>query len=190
MPTPAERSDNLQETHLTPQNPDPPSSSPAWSIAVAGTIRLVLFYGIAPWLLSLAGARHGWHAGMPSVPNLVGLAIIGGGVFLLLRCTSLHIASYSNPSPINSFPPFLLTNGPYRYSRNPMYVADITIWFGWSLFFGSIPVLVATFCFAGFLAFVSVPSEERHLSVHFGEEYELYKRSVHRWVGRRRTPVP
>jgi protein-S-isoprenylcysteine O-methyltransferase Ste14 len=158
---------------------------PAWWIAISGTIRLVLFYAVLPWVFSLVGTRHGWSTGTPGLPNLLGLAISGGGVFLLLWCTSLHIRSYSNLSPTDSFPPSLLVNGPYRFSRNPMYVADIAIWLGWSLFYGSTLVLLATFCFAGLLALVRVPSEERQLLERFGDEYQLYKTSVARWVGRR-----
>jgi len=122
---------------------------------------------------------------MPSLPNFLGLAITGVAAFLLLRCISLHITSYSSFAPIDSYPPFLLVDGPYRFSRNPMYVADIAIWAGWALFYGSIPVLLATLCFACILAFVNVPSEERQLLARFGDEFQLYKSSVPRWVGRR-----
>lgn len=71
-----------------------------------------------------------------------------------------------------------------------MYVADAAIWLGWALFYGGIAVLLATLCFASFLAFVGAPSEERELLTRFGDEYESYKSSVPRWVGLRRNPVP
>jgi protein-S-isoprenylcysteine O-methyltransferase Ste14 len=70
-----------------------------------------------------------------------------------------------------------------------MYVADITIWLGWALFYGSTLVLLATFCFAALLGLVMVPSEERRLLERFGNNYQLYKSSVPRWVGRRQ-PSP
>jgi len=175
---------------LRTNRPYLPPSLPAWSIAIGGVIRLVIFYAIVPWVLSLVGPRYGWSAGMPSLPNLLGLAITGGGVSLLLWCISLHITSYSSLSPSDSYPPSLLVGGPYRFSRNPMYIADVAIWLGWALFYGSIPVLIAALCFAGFLAFVPVPSEERQLLARFGDEYQLYKRSVPRWVGRRHRPAP
>ena len=167
-----------------------PPSLPAWFIAIGGVIRLVIFYAIVPWVLSLVGPRYGWSAGMPGLPNLLGLAITGGGVFLLLWCINLHITRYSTLSPIETYPPFLLVGGPYRFSRNPMYIADVAIWLGWALFYGSIPVLLASLCFAGFLAFVHVRSEERQLLARFGDEYQLYKSSVPRWVGRRHRPAP
>lgn len=54
------------------EEPELSSSSPAWFIAVTGTVRLVIFYAIVPWALSLTGPRHGWSAGVPSLPNLLG----------------------------------------------------------------------------------------------------------------------
>jgi protein-S-isoprenylcysteine O-methyltransferase Ste14 len=126
---------------------------------------------------------------MPSLPNFVGLTLSGGGVFLLLWCTSLHINSYSNLPPTDAYPPFLLVDGPYRFSRNPMYIADVAIWLGWALFYGSIPVLLATLCFASLLAFVRVPSEERQLLDRFGDEYQVYRVAVARWIGRHQ-PFP
>jgi protein-S-isoprenylcysteine O-methyltransferase Ste14 len=71
-----------------------------------------------------------------------------------------------------------------------MYVADVAIWLGWALFYGSIPVLLTALCFAAFIALVTAPSEERQLLAHFGDEYRLYMRSVRRWVGRRHQPTP
>ena len=168
--------------------PNLPRLSPTWSITVAGIIRLVIFYGIVPWALSRVGARYGWSEGMPSLLNILGLVITGGGVLVLLWCTSLHINSFSKPSPIESYPPLLLVGGPYRVSRNPMYIADLAMWLGWAFFYGSIPVLLATLCFGGILALVSVPAEERQLLARFGDEYQLYKSSVPRWIGRQ--PVP
>jgi protein-S-isoprenylcysteine O-methyltransferase Ste14 len=68
-----------------------------------------------------------------------------------------------------------------------MYLADVAIWLGWALFYGSILVLLATFCFAALLGLVMVPSEERRLLERFGNKYHLYTTSVPRWLGRRQT---
>jgi len=77
---------------------------------------------------------------------------------------------------------FLLVRGPYKLSRNPMYIPDFTILLGWALFYGSLAVPLAGLAFAAFLAFVLVPSEERQLMERFGTEYLRYKNSVPRWV--------
>jgi steroid 5-alpha reductase family enzyme len=39
-------------------------------------------------------------------------------------------------------PFYLLTQGPYRYTRNPMYLGGLAIWLGWAAFYGSGAVFV------------------------------------------------
>lgn len=39
-------------------------------------------------------------------------------------------------------PSYLLMRGPYRFTRNPMYVAELGLWLGWTIFFGSPAVLI------------------------------------------------
>ena len=40
-------------------------------------------------------------------------------------------------------PDYLVTDGPYRFSRNPLYVGDIVMWVGWAVVFGS-PAIAST----------------------------------------------
>ncbi len=40
-------------------------------------------------------------------------------------------------------PAYLVTEGPYRFSRNPIYLAEGIIWLGWIVFFGSLVILAA-----------------------------------------------
>lgn len=87
---------------------------------------------------------------------------------------------------MDSRPRFLLVSGPYKFSRNPLYIADSVILLGWAIFYGSIAVLIGCLTFGAFLAFVLVPSEERQLQEQFGDEYARYRDSVPRWVGKLR----
>jgi protein-S-isoprenylcysteine O-methyltransferase Ste14 len=78
-------------------------------------------------------------------------------------------------------PERLVTGGPYRYTRNPMYLAHLIFMLGLALVFRS---------WAGFalLAFHiiwfqrRVCSDEAHLADLFGESYRLYHRTVKRWI--------
>jgi protein-S-isoprenylcysteine O-methyltransferase Ste14 len=117
---------------------------------------------------------------------MLGLGLITAGFSVLLWCISLHFKHYSTRVPMDSRPRFLLLHGPYKISRNPLYISDVTILLGWALFYGSLAVFLAGLAFAAFLAFVLVPSEERQLLDRFGNEYLTYKNSVPRWVGRPR----
>ena len=78
----------------------------------------------------------------------------------------------------------LVTTGPYRFIRNPMYAslaclhAGLAIWLDvfWALLFlPAVLVLVQNLVIAG---------EERYLEQKFGDEYRRYKACVPRWIPR------
>ena len=76
----------------------------------------------------------------------------------------------------------LVTSGPYRYSRNPMYLSLSALYLGvtalansmWPIFF--FPVVLTS------LYFLVIRREERYLSATFGDEYDPYCASVRRWL--------
>ena len=76
----------------------------------------------------------------------------------------------------------LVTEGMYRYSRNPMYLGLLlwtiasTIWFG--TWFG----IIINILFIFLINFLQIIPEEEALFEIFGEEYEEYKKNVRRWI--------
>ena len=80
--------------------------------------------------------------------------------------------------------PSLLVRGPYRLTRNPIYIAYLGLWLGWALFFGSIGVLIAWLLLCLVANLMIVPQEERDLGAVFGEVYLQYKNRVPRWLGK------
>jgi len=87
-------------------------------------------------------------------------------------------------------PTHLVTKGPYRYSRNPLYVARLLFLWGASLVLGSPGVLTLSVLLLFALHFVVVPREEGRLAQRFGGSYDEYRRSVPRWIGVRRMRPP
>ena len=76
----------------------------------------------------------------------------------------------------------LLTSGPYRYSRNPLYLGgNVFIFFGTGVLLGS-PIAVAIT--ALHLPFMNlfIRREERQLEKRFGAEWLRYRHSVRRWI--------
>ncbi len=73
--------------------------------------------------------------------------------------------------------------GPYQFSRNPMYLGELVLWLGWVFFFGSVAVLIAFLLLVVLLNFQVVPREERELEAKFGDTYIRYKKRVPRWIG-------
>ncbi len=76
----------------------------------------------------------------------------------------------------------LITEGPYRFSRNPSYVALTLLYLGIGILFnnGWILILVAPVFLV--MDLWVVRREERHLEAKFGEEFLRYKAAVRRWL--------
>ena len=116
----------------------------------------------------------------PSLSAAVLLLLIGGAMYAW--CV-WDFASFGRgtPAPIDA-PRKLVVRGLYRYTRNPMYVAVLTAIFGWAIAYQSRELLLyALVVFICFHLFVLL-YEEPHLKRVFGDEYDLYRVRVNRWL--------
>ena len=76
----------------------------------------------------------------------------------------------------------LMVDGPYRFSRNPIYLGMVFVLAGAALLLGSlIPWLVLP-VFAALIARNVIPVEEAMLEESFGTEYRQYRERVRRWI--------
>ena len=76
----------------------------------------------------------------------------------------------------------LITSGPYRFSRNPLYLGgNVFIFFGAALLFGSLTALFATAMHMPLMN-LFIRREEGQLEQNFGEEWQSYKQRVRRWL--------
>ena len=76
----------------------------------------------------------------------------------------------------------LVTTGPYRYSRNPLYLGgNVSCFFGASLLFGSPSALILTTLHIPFVNLM-IRREERQLELKFGDQFRVYKKQVRRWL--------
>ena len=161
---------------MSDENPSPLRHDwPRWAPA-AQAIALFLFHGALPFGLSRLSYRHGWPAGHPSAWNLLGLLPVAAGIALIVWTIALHRRDAVRQgwrfekTPFEP-PPYLIVDGPYRYSRNPIYLSHLTIWIGWALFYGSVAVLLGIVAIWLPLKFVILPYEERGLRRAMGEAY-------------------
>ncbi len=76
----------------------------------------------------------------------------------------------------------LITDGPYRFSRNPSYVALTLLYVGLGVILNNAWVLLLVIPVLLVMHFGVVLREERHLEAAFGEEYVRYKSAVRRWL--------
>ncbi len=150
-------------------------------------LKLTLFLLVAPGTMIVylpAYLRH--RAGEPLMPMVAPwhLLLLVPALFLfalLLRCVyDFAVAGRGTPAPIDP-PKELVIRGPYRFTRNPMYLGVVGINLLQALLFLS-PVLAVytSLLLLGFHLFVTL-YEEPSLRKRFGASYEEYCRAVPRW---------
>jgi len=83
---------------------------------------------------------------------------------------------------LHSETPALVTSGPFRFSRNPMYVGMLIWLLGLAVLLGSLIAFVFPVLLFLLANFIVIPMEERELERSFGEPYLEYKRRVRRWL--------
>jgi protein-S-isoprenylcysteine O-methyltransferase Ste14 len=142
----------------------------------------VLFVGIA---LAYVGTRLDLLFGIarfdsPSASGAGGLLVTIG--FLLRVWATFHF--YQHQMRVISLAPqnFLITSGPYSFSRNPLYLGgNGFIFFGAALLLGSPSALLITVAHIP-LVNLFIRREEGQLERAFGEQWIDYKARVRRWV--------
>jgi protein-S-isoprenylcysteine O-methyltransferase Ste14 len=116
--------------------------------------------------------------------RVLGALMIAAGLPVLLDSFArFAIQGLGTPAPVAP-PQHLVVAGLYRYVRNPMYVAVLSLIFGQVLLFGSVRLLeYGLLVWLAFFAFVAF-YEEPALRGKFGKEYQDYCARVPRWIPR------
>jgi protein-S-isoprenylcysteine O-methyltransferase Ste14 len=105
-----------------------------------------------------------------------------GGVLLLACVREFYVAGRGTLAPWAP-PRHLVVTGPYRVSRNPMYVAVLLILCGWALGFESRALTVYAICVAAAFHLRVVLHEEPFLARTHPDAWPAYRERVARWAG-------
>jgi protein-S-isoprenylcysteine O-methyltransferase Ste14 len=76
----------------------------------------------------------------------------------------------------------IVDRGPFRFSRNPLYLGLIVVDVGLALLWPSAWALLLVPVGIGLLFWGAIAPEERYLTVKFGSQYDVYRRRVRRWL--------
>ncbi len=150
----------------------PPPRRRSWQYIYTWGLTLISFAGI------LALGFLGWNSFVLEhclrVP--IGFGLIVGSIVLVVwavRTLGLHASQGLGGT--------LVEDGPYRFTRNPQYVADIAMLAGFAILANSTYAWIT--CLLGMVWFVLAPfTEEPWLRAQFGIEYDLYMKRVPRFL--------
>jgi protein-S-isoprenylcysteine O-methyltransferase Ste14 len=139
--------------------------------------------GYVPYLISR------WRWGPPllglAAGRYAGALLVAAGLASVLHSFArFALEGRGTPAPIAPTET-LVVSGQYRYVRNPMYVAVVSMILGQALLLGSGALVAYALAVWGlFHAFV-LAYEEPTLARTYGESYERYRARVNRWLPRR-----
>ena len=141
--------------------------------------------GLIPWWITGWQAREPWEHW--ELLRIAGVVLLAAGIGVLLDAFARFVLEgVGTPAPVAPTDR-LVVGGPYRYVRNPMYLAVAATIVGQALILGQPILLVYAGAFsAAVFAFVRF-YEEPTLRRQFGEQYDAYRRAVPGWWPRR-TP--
>lgn len=142
---------------------------------------------IPPPVLVALLAGTVWFLPRHDVPSVVlsciGVALIVAGLGMNVWPKVLFRRAGTSVNPVNpALASTLVTNGPYRFSRNPMYLGYALVLLGWSFFLVQPWGLLAVAFFMAYINWFQILPEERYLSSRFPEQYAAYCRAVRRWA--------
>lgn len=105
---------------------------------------------------------------------LVGVALFAWGAWTLHRHHTTILPNHGVDA--------LVTDGPFRFRRNPLYIADVLVLVGAAVLATNLWLLIAALAFAVLVTWLAILPEERHLEARFGDAYRDYKAKTRRWI--------
>ena len=141
---------------------------PAWAflyLIAAGTLSWVY-----PWRL-LIDLRIVW----------LSVALIAIGFATSFWAISLFRLEGTELNPISETNKSLIIRGPYRFTRNPIYLGLIVLTLGVALAVGSLPMFAVPVLLFTTANWVHIPFEEAKMRRQFGAAFGTYTSQVRRW---------
>jgi protein-S-isoprenylcysteine O-methyltransferase Ste14 len=166
---------------MEPIPEDHSGSDATQEVANVGLARPPLVYGTA--IVTGLLLELGWR--LPYLPRTIAallgsFVVVVAVVIFLYSVRKFHTAG--TPVPGNKPTAAIVRTGPYRFSRNPIYLAFSIFQLGIASWVNSLWLIGTLIAAIAVMASVVIPREERYLERRFGADYLDYKRSVRRWL--------
>jgi protein-S-isoprenylcysteine O-methyltransferase Ste14 len=147
--------------------------------ANVGAVRPPLVYLatiIGGWGLELV-----WPLEVPGAFSPLGSGLVIAAAVLFLYSTA-ELRAAGTPVPGNRPTTAIVRTGPYRFSRNPIYLAFSVLQLGIAAWINSLWLIATLVLAVALMTAVVIPREESYLERKFGAAYLDYKAAVRRWI--------
>ena len=142
---------------------------PIWALAY-----VVIAYGLS----RLAGGDPIPY--LPGVPFAV--VLIVAGVALSVSAAALFRREGTELNPASATNQKLVTSGPFRFTRNPMYLGLVLVTLGIAFWVGTWPMFLAPIATFATANWAHIPFEEAKMRRQFSPDFEQYTRKARRWI--------
>ena len=113
--------------------------------------------------------------------SLLGLILILSGISLVFVSFRFMRKMKTTFIP-DGTPEVLISSGPFKFSRNPIYLGMLTILVGVAFLMSSLSAIIIAFVFGTIINFTWIAHEEKKLHELFSEDWENYSSKVRRWI--------
>lgn len=165
---------------IRPPQSDRPSGA-TQDVAKLGPFRPPLIYLVSLVAgVLIQGARR-----LPFVPGPLAVPAGASVVVVAITLFAYSVATFraaGTPVPARKPTTEIVRTGPYRFSRNPIYVAFSLFQLGIAIWSNSVWLLITLVGAVALIHYVVIPREEQYLERRFGAHYSDYKISVRRWL--------
>ena len=153
---------------------------------IASTAQVLVRPPLAWALAVIAGFALDWAAPLPFVPEDWSSGLLGAVVFVLALALALWAIDTMTRAgtnvPTNRPTTTIVESGPYRFTRNPIYMGMFGGLIGLGIAFDNLwlPLMLVPFAFI--IRYGVVAREEAYLERKFGDAYRSYRQRVRRWL--------
>ena len=152
----------------------------------ADTAQVIIPPPLAWGLAIVAGLALKWLVPLPFLPADLPTGWLGAIVFVLALALGVWaivtMTRAGSNVPTNLPTTTIVESGPYRFTRNPIYLGMFLVLTGLAIAFDNLWLLVMLLPFALVIRYGVVAREEAYLERKFGDVYRGYRSRVRRWL--------
>jgi protein-S-isoprenylcysteine O-methyltransferase Ste14 len=142
---------------------------PIWALAF-----VVIAYGLSRF------AREDPIPYLPGTPFAV--VLIVAGIALSVSAAARFRREGTELSPVSTTNQKLVMSGPFRFTRNPMYLGLVLVTLGIAFWVGAWPMFLAPIATFAIANWAHIPFEEAKMRRQFSSDFEGYTRKTRRWI--------